>query len=317
MRASARRPRLPTSDRPEDRLQRLRRRAALALLWEAALAAARPRRRRRAAVRRRLLVRPLAVDAAVGAARRAGAVRAGLRRGARPACCGCAGRRAAARWTRLDRDAGGRASPGLGAGGPARQCRRRSRHRGALGAAQGAAGARGRAARRQAAVAARRPRATPTRCASPRCCWRWSASSSAGSERFARLAAAFYGMPTLAHATGARVDAWIDPPAYTGKPPIFLKLGRRRGDPQLAAPEDSVLVVRADPKEVSVSVSGGLVAGRGDAAAGAPVRHPRQRRSENLSGRRPRRRSRAEGRSQDRAEDPSARPAAGQCLGLD
>ncbi len=80
----------------------------------------------------------------------------------------------------------------------------------------------------------------------------------AGSERFARLAAAFYGMPTIAQAAGARVDAWIDPPSYTGKPPIFLKLADAAVDRTVAAPENSVLVVRADPSAVSVSVYGGL-----------------------------------------------------------
>jgi uncharacterized protein (TIGR02302 family) len=80
----------------------------------------------------------------------------------------------------------------------------------------------------------------------------------AGSERFARLDAAFHGLPSLAHAEAARVDAWIDPPAYTGKPPIFLKIGDGEAERDIAAPEDSVLVVRADPKAVNVAVSGGL-----------------------------------------------------------
>ena len=81
----------------------------------------------------------------------------------------------------------------------------------------------------------------------------------AGSERFARLAAAFNGMPALAETASARVDAWIDPPAYTGKPPIFLKVDDASAK-TIAAPEDSVLVVRADPKAVTVKVSGGLAA---------------------------------------------------------
>ena len=80
----------------------------------------------------------------------------------------------------------------------------------------------------------------------------------AGSERFARIAAAFYGMPTLARSADARVDAWIDPPAYTGKPPIFLKIDEAGVATAVAVPELSVLVVRADPKVVSVSISGGL-----------------------------------------------------------
>jgi uncharacterized protein (TIGR02302 family) len=84
----------------------------------------------------------------------------------------------------------------------------------------------------------------------------------AGSERFARLAAAFQGMPALAQAAPARVDAWIDPPAYTAKPPIFLKVGE--GDPARAVtvPENSALVVRADPAAVTVSTKGGLATTR-------------------------------------------------------
>ena len=93
----------------------------------------------------------------------------------------------------------------------------------------------------------------------------------AGPERFARLAAAFHGIPSLVPvATPARVDAWIDPPAYTGKPPIFLKIGEGEARRTLAAPEDSVLVVRADPKAVTVVASGGLAA--------APASAPQERR---------------------------------------
>ena len=80
----------------------------------------------------------------------------------------------------------------------------------------------------------------------------------AGSERFARLAAAFGGMPVISASAGVRIDAWIDPPAYTGKPPIFLKIGDADPTRAITAPEDSALVVRADPKAVSVKVSGGL-----------------------------------------------------------
>ena len=93
----------------------------------------------------------------------------------------------------------------------------------------------------------------------------------AGPERFARLAAAFHGIPSLVPATiPARVDAWIDPPGYANKPPIFLKIGE--GDParSVTAPEGSVLVVRADPQAVAVTVSGGLV--------GAPSPAPQERR---------------------------------------
>ncbi|HXT08709.1 MAG TPA: TIGR02302 family protein [Roseiarcus sp.] len=92
----------------------------------------------------------------------------------------------------------------------------------------------------------------------------------AGSERFARVAAAFHGMPSLAAAQAARIDAWVDPPTYTGKPPIFLKVANGEITRDIAAPENSVLVVRADPKAVSVSVTGGLAA--------APTPKPEERR---------------------------------------
>jgi uncharacterized protein (TIGR02302 family) len=43
----------------------------------------------------------------------------------------------------------------------------------------------------------------------------------AGSERIDRLAEAFRGGESVA-AIAARIDAWVTPPAYTGRPPIFL-----------------------------------------------------------------------------------------------
>jgi uncharacterized protein (TIGR02302 family) len=93
----------------------------------------------------------------------------------------------------------------------------------------------------------------------------------AGPERLARIAAAFHGIPSLVPLTvPARVDAWIDPPAYTNKPPIFLKIGEGEPSRTLTAPEDSVLVVRADPQAVTVTTSGGLV--------GAPSPAPQERR---------------------------------------
>ena len=82
----------------------------------------------------------------------------------------------------------------------------------------------------------------------------------AGSERFARLAGAFYGMPSIAHTTPARIDAWINPPTYTGKPPIFLKFAEGETAKTIVAPEGSSLVVRGDPKSISIVVKGGLKA---------------------------------------------------------
>ncbi len=42
-----------------------------------------------------------------------------------------------------------------------------------------------------------------------------------------------------------RVDAWIDPPAYTGKPPILLKVVGQAAPETVSAPEDSEIVLRA------------------------------------------------------------------------
>ena len=47
----------------------------------------------------------------------------------------------------------------------------------------------------------------------------------AGPEKYARIAAAFDWRFDALQGKGTRVDAWIDPPAYTGKPPLVLSLG--------------------------------------------------------------------------------------------
>jgi uncharacterized protein (TIGR02302 family) len=71
-----------------------------------------------------------------------------------------------------------------------------------------------------------------------------------------------------------RVDAWIDPPAYTGRAPIFLSRADRQGEagqllPQaLSVPTGSVVVVRATPPAgMDTVVSGGLTLREGAAAA--------------------------------------------------
>ena len=51
----------------------------------------------------------------------------------------------------------------------------------------------------------------------------------AGPERYARVAAAFDWRGGSAAAAAARLDAWIDPPAYTGKPPILLDVSPQAG----------------------------------------------------------------------------------------
>lgn len=81
----------------------------------------------------------------------------------------------------------------------------------------------------------------------------------AGPERYARFRSAFDFRGIAASAGSARIDAWIDPPAYANKPPILLPLadGEPRG--QAAAPQDSVIVLRAESVEVEGAVEGAIV----------------------------------------------------------
>ena len=59
-----------------------------------------------------------------------------------------------------------------------------------------------------------------------------------------------------------RIDAWVSPPPYTGRPPIILP-GLRPGEPvqtaaALSVPAGSTLVVRATGIHLDVVASGGL-----------------------------------------------------------
>ena len=71
----------------------------------------------------------------------------------------------------------------------------------------------------------------------------------AGDQRFNRLGEAFRSAPppTLAE---ARVDAWVTPPAYTGRPPIFLtgtgNAVKPTGDDDYSVPAGSIATVRTD-----------------------------------------------------------------------
>jgi uncharacterized protein (TIGR02302 family) len=88
----------------------------------------------------------------------------------------------------------------------------------------------------------------------------------AGGERTERVAAAFDwdGMLTPAN---VRVDAWVAPPSYTGKPPIILsatnkdKTNKDNTSSDTAAlpvPAGSTLVVRSSGGSLNVAVSGGV-----------------------------------------------------------
>jgi uncharacterized protein (TIGR02302 family) len=98
----------------------------------------------------------------------------------------------------------------------------------------------------------------------------------AGPQRYARLAAAFDWRFAAPGDTVARVDAWIDPPAYTGKTPILLNLSRgqsffeREDSPQLiAAPAGSIVVIHAPAGKLAIEVKGGLANLATDSGSGA------------------------------------------------
>ncbi|MBA3518605.1 MAG: TIGR02302 family protein, partial [Rhizobiales bacterium] len=83
-------------------------------------------------------------------------------------------------------------------------------------------------------------------------------------EWMTRLGEAFSPV-TVAHAAiAARVDAWIDPPPYTGQAPVFLsrRTGEVAGEP-VSVPEGSKLTVRVvsrQPAEVTVNAGGAATA---------------------------------------------------------
>ena len=81
----------------------------------------------------------------------------------------------------------------------------------------------------------------------------------AGPEMYGRFASAFDWRSDAAVAAVAksRIDAWLDPPPYAGRPPLVVDF--KTADPQtLSVPEDSVLVVRGDPSLVETRVEGAI-----------------------------------------------------------
>jgi len=81
----------------------------------------------------------------------------------------------------------------------------------------------------------------------------------AGPEKYIRLAAAF-DWRAFAPGAATRADVWIDPPRYTGRPPIVLNLNRNE-EQSVSAPVGSLVVARAgNPAALGLSVSQGLEA---------------------------------------------------------
>ena len=97
----------------------------------------------------------------------------------------------------------------------------------------------------------------------------------AGGERFKRITAAFDWHGVVAPAN-FRIDAWVTPPPYTGRPPVMLQ-GLRPGDTAqastaVAVPTGSQLVIRATGK-VSFDIvrRGGLEDAPAEARAPLPA----------------------------------------------
>ncbi|RDJ21668.1 TIGR02302 family protein [Bosea caraganae] len=80
----------------------------------------------------------------------------------------------------------------------------------------------------------------------------------AGHEAIPRLTAAFDWRGPAAAAPAIRIDAWIDPPAYTRLPPILIDFARLQGS-NFSAPEKSTVVVRiAGQSGMDVTTTGRL-----------------------------------------------------------
>ncbi len=90
----------------------------------------------------------------------------------------------------------------------------------------------------------------------------------AGGERWKRVAAAFDWQGVVQPAN-FRIDAWVTPPVYTGRPPVMLP-GLRPGEtaraqPAVAVPAGSHLIVRATGDvHLDVATKGGLAAAKAD-----------------------------------------------------
>ena len=84
----------------------------------------------------------------------------------------------------------------------------------------------------------------------------------AGPERLARVLAVLDWKTQSALGQEARLDIWIDPPRYTGRPPIVINLKALKdyGIYAVQAPVNSTLIVRAfESGDLAIETSGGLV----------------------------------------------------------
>ena len=99
----------------------------------------------------------------------------------------------------------------------------------------------------------------------------------AGSDRTRRIAAAF-DWHGVVGAANYRIDAWVTPPAYTGRPPLILPglrpaetTTQARLDEPVTVPAGSTLVVRATGDSgLEVAVHGGIAEAKVEAKPQAP-----------------------------------------------
>jgi len=92
----------------------------------------------------------------------------------------------------------------------------------------------------------------------------------AGSDRDKRVLAAF-DWHGVVPPKNFRVDAWVNPPSYTGRPPVMLT-GVANDESAVSVPSGSVLVVRATGNvHLDVSAKGGLEPAPADQNAALPA----------------------------------------------
>ncbi len=100
----------------------------------------------------------------------------------------------------------------------------------------------------------------------------------AGEDRMPRVAAAFDWNGAFS-ATSVRVDAWVNPPAYTNRAPVILSAADGRAaqaaaDGVITVPAGSTLVTRASGSKLDVAVSGSITETAAEQAPqGASERH--------------------------------------------
>ncbi len=177
---------------------------------------------------------------------------------------------------RLDRDSGEAHHPATSFADRLANDRRPGRA-GAMGRASGAARTLGRGDPGRAARAAHgraRPLRAPLRA---RRCWPSPRRSRPGPSCIGRFAAAFdwRGGDAAAAAAESRIDAWIDPPPYAGRPPMVIDFKSAEAQ-KLTVFEDSTLVVRGDPAVVETRVEGPIAPL--EAKTASPDSQPRERR---------------------------------------